>query len=219
MLNVLSVAMTLAAAPAPAALGPFSQEVEVIGEDDEKPNVVIVDDDDEDEGPGASLSAGGGVFGFTNETVQDATTDVGAAYQARLHLGTNTPLGFELAYIGTAQNLDALGVEDDAFLVSNGGEAGLTLGIPIFNMIHPYAYGGAAWKRYDVVNTDTNTSAVADDDDVFELPLGGGLMWDIGQVILDARGVYRWAFEEDLIAGGDEGLDNWDVTLRAGMEF
>src|SRR5687767_3904899 len=103
------MAVTLFAAPA-AAVEPddpeiivdpdADAEVEVIPE--EEPEVIIVEDEKaKDEGPGASLSAGGGVFGFAEENARDATTDVGAAYSARLHLGTNSPLGFELAYIGT----------------------------------------------------------------------------------------------------------------------
>ncbi len=170
-------------------------------------------------GPGFSVSAGGGVFGFAGDA--NDLADEGGAYTARLGIGTRQLVGFEVAYVGTAQDVDALGLDDDAVLISNGVEGVARLNIGTFQL-QPYILGGVGWKRYDMVNEDFNTSSIEDNDDVIEFPVGGGLSWRYEGFLLDGRGTYNFATEEDLIADvatDDQGLDTWNVTLKAGVEF
>lgn len=187
----------------------------------EAPTYVVVPPAEEKEpkkksGPGVSITAGGGVFGFSDGAVNDVA-DVGGAYSARLGVGTRSLISLELAYEGTAQNIDAIGLDRSSVLLSNGVEGDLR-----FNMgtakLQPYVFGGAAWKRYDIVNDDFNQSAIRDNDDVVEFPVGGGLAFRSNGLVLDARGAYRFATDQDLFPG-DVNLNNWQATLRAGVEF
>lgn len=173
-----------------------------------------------DDGLGFSVTAGGGIFGYTDEDTRDATSEIGGNYTARLAIGTRRPVGFEIGYVGSAQNVEALGLDEDAVLLSNGVE-----GVVRLNMgsagVQPYLIGGAAWRRYDITNADFNTSSIRDSDDVIEFPVGGGLAFRWQGLVLDARAAYRIATDDDLLRTDDEGprLDAWDVTLKAGLEF
>ena len=189
-----------------------------------------VEDDDGNglmSGFGTSVQVGGGAFGFTDSSTEDFM-DVGGSWTARLVFGTRMPIALEAAYIGTANNISALGLDDSAFLMSNGAEANLRWNIlsTLFSTsidagyghIDPYIFGGVAYKRYSLANDDFNTSSVNDSDNVGEVPFGGGLAWMIGGFAIDARGEYRVAFSDDLL-GENNALNNWNVSGRLGWEF
>jgi hypothetical protein len=194
-------------------------------------------DEDEDDnglmsGFGTSLQVGGGVFGFIDESTENFM-DTGGSWTARLVLGTRMPLALEAAYIGTANDISALGLDDDAVLLGNGAEAALRWNIIStflgsidagFGRIDPYVFGGIAYKHYNLINDDFNTSAVDDSDDVGEVPMGGGIAWNFGGFALDLRGEYRLSFSDNLVGGGDSDnndneLDTWNASARLGMEF
>jgi hypothetical protein len=191
-------------------------------------NTVIVDDDDDDgynplSGIGIALAAGGGAGGFTDDTMSN-TTDVGGDWDVRLTLGTRSPIAFEGSYIGSAQNITALGLDDDAVLVGNGMQGALRVNATLDLPVQPFAFGGVAWRRYDLTNTDTNLSDVAGSDDVLEVPLGIGIAGRWGGFMLDARGEYRLSSDEDLIPSQNRVAENadmnrWGVKGTVGVEF
>lgn len=178
---------------------------------------------------GFALAAGGGVSGFTSETARDATQD-GGGWDVRATIGTRLPVAAEIAYIGSAQSIDALGLDDGAVLVGNGVQGNLRLNVLTETAVQPFIYAGAAWRRYDLANTDTNTSSVAGNDDVVEFPIGIGLAYRYRGFLLDTRGEFRAATNEDLmpsltasrgLAGDDNNasLHRWGVTANLGVEF
>jgi len=170
---------------------------------------------------GMSVSAGGGVTDFAGEELRDMTGP-GGAWDARFTFGTRQYLGIEAAYLGTAQSIDAIGMEENAVLVSNGAEAAVRVS-PLRGSLQPYVFAGAAWKRYDLANTDTNTSDVSDQDDVLEVPMGIGIGYRVAGLIFDARAAYRLAVDEDLVPASDgdgaSELDNLNVAAHVGIEF
>ena len=178
---------------------------------------------------GFALAAGGGVSGFTSETARDATQD-GGGWDVRATIGTRLPVSAEIAYIGSAQTIDALGLDDGAVLVGNGVQGNLRLNVMTESAVQPFIYAGAAWRRYDLANTDTNTSSVADHDDVVEFPVGAGIAYRYRGLLFDARGEFRAATNEDLmpslaaspgLAGDDDNasLHRWGVTANLGIEL
>jgi hypothetical protein len=167
-------------------------------------------------GFGMALSIGGGVTDFTAERARGAT-NLGGTYGARLTIGTRLPFAVEVAYIGTAQGMDVLGLDSDAILLGNGGEATLRLNI-LQGTVSPYIFGGAGLTHYSVENSDFNTSAVEDSDNVYTIPMGAGAALQYRGLVVDGRGTFRYAFEEDLL-GEDAKLHNWGAQVNVGFEF
>jgi outer membrane protein OmpA-like peptidoglycan-associated protein len=168
-----------------------------------------------------SLSVGGGVTTFADEQMRDVAGLAGS-WEARLTLGTRQWISVEAAYMGSAQEVDSLGLDTTAVLVSNGFGAALRLNL-FTDRYQPYLLAGAAYRQYDVMNSDFNTSSVADEDEVLETPLGVGFNYRYARLILDARAVYRRVFDNDLIQpfeGQDApALHTWSANLMAGFEF
>lgn len=176
---------------------------------------------------GIQVSVGGGATGFIDGDARDFT-DPGGAWEARVAIGTRYPLAIEAAYIGGAQDVEALGLDEDAIMLSNGAEASARLNVLGGQFpVQPYVLAGAAWKRYDLTNTQFNTSSLNGEENVVEIPVGAGIGFKAGPVRIDARGTYRPAFYDDLVrvdAGpGDvdpgADLDSWRGTLSGGFEF
>lgn len=191
------------------------------------------DYDDEDAGKpatgfGAAVSLGAGLTDFQEGRMQDLTSP-GAAYDVRVSLGTRQRLAFEAAYVGSAQDVDALGLDGDAVLLSNGVEGDLRLNLIDLrhrhHLIQPFIDAGAGWSRYEIVGEDANTSSLQNSDDVLALRFGGGLaVYNLGAdgLVLDARFTYRATADEELAGedlAGDVGMDSWAVTGRVGYEF
>jgi hypothetical protein len=177
--------------------------------------------------PIAALTLGGGVSTFTRQDVRDATGTAGN-WDLRASFGTRMPFAVEAAYTGSAQSIDAIGLDSDAVLVGNGLEADLKFQLPL--PVSPYAVVGAGWRNYQIVNADTNTSDIADDDNVLEVPLGLGVGFNGLGLAFDLRATYRHAFEDDLMGGdADDEIDDLDsspgdlhrvgVNLGVGMSF
>jgi hypothetical protein len=177
-------------------------------------------------GIGLSASIGGGAVGFADTTSNDVI-DPGAAWTTRLVIGTRLPIAAEVAYVGAAQGMNALGMDDDAILLSNGVETALRWNLlstfrgssTVFGRFDPYLFAGIGYRRYSIENTEFNTSSLADVDNVGEVPAGIGLAWMNKGVVLDMRGEYRFAFSDELFTNTDLGQDTWGVSLRIGMEF
>lgn len=173
---------------------------------------------------GIGLSVGGGVSDFVDDDTE-GLTDVGGTWDARLILGTRSMVALEAAYIGSASNIEALGLDNDALLMSNGVEGLVRVNVGTF-AVQPFVFGGAAWQRYSLVNEDFNTSSIENEDNVLAVPVGGGVSAYIPgtRILVDGRFTYRAIFDEnmfDLVRasanGGD--LDNWNVSARVGFEF
>lgn len=170
-------------------------------------------------GYGAAVELGGGVMNFTGAAARGATS-AGGTWDLRLAFGTRSILGLEAAYVGSAQNITAAGLDPNATLLGNGAETALRLNAPFIyqaSLIEPFAFGGVGWTRYNVVNDNFNTSIVREKDDVFTVPFGGGLAASVRGFIVDARFTYRVLYNNQLL--GNTNLDNWAVTANIGSEF
>jgi hypothetical protein len=177
---------------------------------------------------GLSITLGGGVQGFTGDTMRNTTND-GGNWDVRLGIGTRLPVSLEASYIGSAQEIDALGLDTDAILVGNGLQGNLRINGTMGEIpVQPFLFGGVAWRRYQLQNTDFNTSDVLGEDDVFEIPMGVGMAFKASSFAIDLRGEYRHAFSEDLFPaegrdiddiGDPASLHRWGVNANIGVEF
>ncbi len=166
---------------------------------------------------GLTLTGGVGIVG--NVGTANDFLDPGLSYTVRAHLGSREHLGFELAYMGSVQNVEASGLDSSAVVVSNAVEGDAHFSFLPNDIITPYLLGGLSLKGYDLTNADFNTSSVLSSDTVLEIPLAAGATYraDSGFVV-DGRFDYRVSLDDELL-GPDRGLDNWNVTLKAGYEF
>lgn len=171
---------------------------------------------------GVGLSVGGGVAGFTNESLRD-TTEVAGVWDVRATIGTKSPIALEAAYVGSAQAIDAIGLDQEAVLVGTAIEALARINLIQTEVVQPYLFAGAAWRRYDLTNADVNTSSVEEEDDLLEIPIGLGLAYRVSDFLIDARAQFRAATQEDLMPtiDGDDpaAMHTWGVTARFGYEF
>lgn len=166
---------------------------------------------------GMSATIGGGVRGFIEDSARD-TVDSFGVWEGRLVFGTRQTLGFEASYTGAMGGVDALGLDDNARLLSNAVEGALRLHF-LGGMWQPYILAGAGWQRYTITSEDYNTSSLQDNDDQVVFPVGAGLSLRYEGFLADARGVYRPTYGADLIPEAGSDLATWTAALSAGAEF
>jgi hypothetical protein len=170
-------------------------------------------------GYGAEVALGGGVMNFSSGTAR-GMTGTGGSWNLRLVWGTRSIVGFEAAYIGSAQNISATGLDPNAALIGNGFEGTLRINAPLpfgYSLLEPFAVGGLGWTRFDIVNNDFNTSSLKEKDNLLTVPVGAGLAASYRGFMVDGRFTYRFAYREDLI--GSANLDSWIVSINLGSEF
>lgn len=176
---------------------------------------------------GTSVEIGGGVADFTDPDVSDMA-GVAGAWNARAIVGTRSLVSGELGYVGAAQNVSTLGLRDTSALVRNGLEANLRLNMPIVNgpwLIEPFIFGGVGWTRFDVVYEGSNTSSLRNADDVFAVPLGGGVAGHYGAYLMNLRYAFYPTFDDELLrtptgsTDTNASLDHWSLALSVGYEF
>jgi len=173
---------------------------------------------------GYGLAVTGGVDDFVSGDAHD-TTSVGGDWGVRLTMGTNSFIAGELSYIGSAQSIDALGLDNSAVLVGNGAQGALRLNLTkMASYVQPFVYGGAAWRHYDLTNESFNTSDVSNHSDVFEVPVGVGVAGYIMGFMGDVRAEYRGAWGDEILPEPDRNnsnaiigdMDRWAVTASLG---
>lgn len=165
---------------------------------------------------GMSAEIGGGIRTFMNNEAID-TSPLGAMWTARFIYGTRSYFGVEGAYEGSYQAVaNGLGVDNSAVLLSNAGE-GLLRGNLFTGAWQPYLVVGFGYRRYSLQNEGVNTSSIKGSDDVPEIPVGIGLAYRTGGLVIDLRGMYRTALDQELIP--EVNLNTLNVGLKVGFEF
>lgn len=173
---------------------------------------------------GVAVQLGGGVEGFTNDRLAE-TAGRGPAWNLRVVLGTRTAVSLEAAYEGSAQTVDAFGLDNDALLVGTGLDAGARFNAWPGSIVSPYVSMGVGWRRYDLTRFETNFSDVSETDNVAELPVGAGAVIRFGGMMLDARFQFRAATGSDLMpdsrnADGEHlPMHRWGISGNLGYEF
>ena len=178
-------------------------------------------------GFGFALMAGGSYQDFTNSNMRSSTSGAGG-WNARFIAGTNSIIGFEAAYLGSAGQFQGLGVtNNEPLLVSNGLEGTARLNIPIrygANLFEPYGYAGLGYSHYTVSNYNQNAqrlSSFTSSDDVMNFPVGGGFAYAYKAFIVDARAGWTGTYYQNLLTGADTSgtLDHWNVGGQVGFTF
>jgi outer membrane protein OmpA-like peptidoglycan-associated protein len=176
---------------------------------------------------GFALMAGGSYQDFTRDTMRN-TTSGGGGWSARLVAGTNSIIGFEAAYIGSAAEFQGLGITNNTpLLVANGFEGNARLNIPIrrgAHMVEPYGYAGLGFAHYTISNYNENAqrlSSFTSTDDTMTFPVGGGLAYAYKNFMVDARAGWTGTYYQNILTGADTSgtLDHWNVGGQLGFMF
>jgi hypothetical protein len=169
---------------------------------------------------GANVGAGVAITDFDGNDLR-RHTDAGVAWDVRFYLGTRTRHALEVAYTGSLQEIDALGLDTRALLLGTGLEVDARVNLSL-DRVQPFVYGGLGVRRFSIVNAQSNFSDMAPSDVVLDFPFGAGLSVRAGRAVIELRLGYRPTLFEDLAPGdwgGDADLEAWSVGLRAGFDL
>jgi outer membrane protein OmpA-like peptidoglycan-associated protein len=172
---------------------------------------------------GVQLMVGGGAINSLDQGTEDFV-ELGTTWNARVALLNRSLIGFEAAYVGSVQSVDALGLDTNAQLLGNGVEGDVRLNLLRAMPVRPYLFAGLGWTHYDIGNSDVETSLVDGEDDVLHVPAGLGVDFRLYRgLTLDLRGTMRAAFDDNMFdrasAEEEAGMENWAASADLGFEF
>jgi hypothetical protein len=161
-------------------------------------------------GAGAGNYFGGGM---------PATTDTGAAWDARVTFGTHSIIALEAGYVGAVNNLE-MG-NSQGTLTSNGLDGDFRLQLPY--RVQPYIFSGVGWNNMQIeTNTGALSAVTRGSDNEVTVPAGGGLAAYLGKnehVTLDLRGTYRYQPDNNIMVTNTGALHQWVAQARVGYAF
>ena len=165
----------------------------------------------------AERAGGAGLQDYVGPDARGVTGG-GGSWEARVTFGTRRVVAAELEYLGSAGTIEALGLDSDAVLVSNGGEATLRVNVLPEQEIQPYILAGFGLQHYYLANESFNTSSVTGADDVLNFPVGLGVAYQYDGLVLDLRAVLRPVTDSEML-GTAAPMHSMGGTLRLGWEF
>jgi hypothetical protein len=166
---------------------------------------------------GIGAAVGGGVVSFTRGAARQLI-DPGIGWTARLIVGTQTAIAFEVGYVGSVHDVDAEDIEDSAYVLAHGAEAALRVNLAKGKW-QPFVSAGAAWKKYSLEHGTDITSSMRSSDGVFEVPLAVGMVFHHRMLMIDAVLDFRPAFDSEMMGTGDSEMTNWGASLRFGLQL
>lgn len=175
---------------------------------------------------GVGISLGGGVGGFTDQTMRDVLRNNPTGdWGVRATIGSHVPLGVDVSYLGSAGEVTSLMNAQKATLVGTGFEAALRYNILPHYAWNPYVFAGLGYQRYDITGASFQLSdtGMNDSNNLMIFPMGAGLAYRAANgIIADVHGTYRPAEGAHLVqrSGGDyAGMHTWEAGATLGYEF
>jgi opacity protein-like surface antigen len=177
-------------------------------------------------GIGVGVQIGAGIGGFTDSTVNDlSSSEIGGVWQFRTTIGTHTPLGLDVAYNGTAYDLQSVGSLNTGTLIGTNVEGALRWNILPHYEWNPYLFAGAGWQHYDIADNQLSRAddGIGDQDDLAVFPMGAGISYrDTSGITGELRGTFRAAADSSFIqdsSGDNASLHTWEASAGLGYEF
>ncbi len=160
---------------------------------------------------GLEVSIGAGLSGFTDGALDDAVHAPAGSWSARLSWRTHRWLGAELGYSGSAVSIDTLGIRD-ATLIGTGVDAVGRWTILPDAPLAPFVFAGLGYQRFDTTSSDLSTadSGLDNSDSGLAVPMGAGLAYRFGRIVLDVRGTFRPVVNADVaVTDGSASMHAW----------
>ena len=171
---------------------------------------------------------GAGVSGFTDQSMRNVVTnDANALWDVRVTLGSTTPFGVDLGYLGTAATINGLTSAQTGTLIGSTAEGALRYNVLNDQKWNPYAFAGVGYQRYDVrgANFTMADAGINDSDNSIVFPLGAGLSYrDPSGLVFDVRGTFRASADYGLVldhVGTSDyaPMHTWEASAAAGYKF
>jgi hypothetical protein len=154
------------------------------------------------------------------------SSDVSGLWDFRASLGTHTPIGLDLTYLGTAANVNTLTGSSNGTLLGTTAEAAIRFNIAPHELINPYIFAGAGWTHYNVRNMAfaQSDTGLKQSDDIAEFPMGAGVSYRAPMgLTVDVRGTFRAAMSSSLlldpVTANYADLHTWEASAALGYEF
>jgi hypothetical protein len=171
-----------------------------------------------------SIATGAGPANYFGSALT-ASTDVGAAWDARATFGTHSILALEAGYVGSLNNIDVPSGTNVGRISSNGLDGTLRVQLPY--RFQPYIFAGVGWNFMHVDNGNANPNVTSqfnsESNNQVTIPAGGGFAGYIGHVTLDLRGTYRLIPDNDItitaVNDNHVALHQWYAQARVGYAF
>jgi hypothetical protein len=176
-------------------------------------------------GIGVGLTLGGGISGFTDQTMRDNMSNtVNGLWDARLTIGTHTPLGIDIGYVGTAGTLQLPSGGTNGNLIGSAVEGDLRWNIFPHFAWDPYAFAGVGWQNYEVSGQAVAMPGLASSSNNIDFPMGVGMAFrDPSGWLVDVRGTFRAEPGSDLFYQANQGVhastNQWAANAALGYEF
>lgn len=205
-----------AAAPAatpPTAPPPTAPPPPVVAATSEKQHNIVFAPQE------VSVTTGGGATNYFG-TALNSTTDAGAAWDARVTLGSHSILALEAAYMGSTNNIDMQSGAQHGRLDSHGVDGDLRFQLP--TVVQPYVFGGVGYNHMSVTQTSapSNAGPLSGEDNQVTVPAGAGLTGYIGKhATVDLRGTYRFIPDNGLTEMSTRNLHQWIAQAHVGYVF
>ncbi|HEX3759956.1 MAG TPA: outer membrane beta-barrel protein [Kofleriaceae bacterium] len=177
---------------------------------------------------GISVTAGGGVTGFTDKAMRDVVaSDVGGLWGLRVTYGSHMPFAVDINYAGTAANIHALTGSKSGTLIGTTLEAAVRYNVLPNLAWNPYAFAGMGWQRYDVTGTTMHLwdSGMASGDNSTVFPFGAGVAYRAQSgLVVDVHGTFRLNVNPGLVmdnhaSTGYVPMHTWEASGGIGYEF
>ena len=107
---------------------------------------------------GIEATVGAGAIGFIDDTARNAT-QTGATWDARMLFGSRSLIAVEGAYVGSVQNIEALGLSTSSLLLGNGVEGTLRVNVTR-TRVQPYLFGGVGWTHYQLTTAQAASAGI-----------------------------------------------------------
>lgn len=175
---------------------------------------------------GLAVALEGGVAGFTSSLAPRIETGGGWGL---LVTAQPTPIvGLELSYIGASNRIEDPVATGSSRLIRTAGQADIKFSL-LPRAVEPYLFGGIGLNRITVRNDTPVTAAAGYSPDTFgSVPVGGGVNYHAGHLLVGARGTYDWLFSQSFAPTGPKGKlginsapfgDIWRAELNLGGTF
>lgn len=175
---------------------------------------------------GLSVALQGGVAGYTSKLAP--RIEPGGGWGLLVAAQPTPIIGLELSYLGASNYIDDPLAGGGSRIVRTAGQADIKFSL-LPRAVEPYLFGGIGLNRATIRNNNPVAASAGYQPDTFgSVPVGGGVNFHAGRLLVGARGTYDWLFSQSFAPRSSDGKlgitgapfgDIWRAELNLGGTF